>query len=384
MAEAAVETRRRLAAEDRRPGVVIEEAVLAAGGRLARNEELLGRRKFDFLAWRGEELRLVADVCHAKTSAELTRLLDDVSILASALRTRHPTAQSLLVVTGAVEAEMLKLLDDVAGVKALPGEGAGWETALRNAVTAAFFTEPAASSLKDESILSLDDQAREHLRETRVAHVKAAAATRMRIESMDHGVDERSAAAKSLIRSTAPSEPASAYGDETSILDEFSDSMRMQEPSFPSFLMVPSNFGRISLLALSIIIGFFILFGEDFILYVISGGFTSGKSISNSEIRRMVSLTMLLIIINIPMIGLALGYNYQREKQAFIRYQRWGRQKLEEMIIINAPKDEMIIVRNLLIDAPAAANGFRNAFDYAIELNPRWLKNPTPSERFKI
>jgi hypothetical protein len=75
--ESAAETRRRLAAETGRPDVVIEEAVRAAGGRVTRNEALFGRLRFDFVARRGEELRLVADVRHTATSAELTRLLDD-------------------------------------------------------------------------------------------------------------------------------------------------------------------------------------------------------------------------------------------------------------------------------------------------------------------
>jgi hypothetical protein len=84
--ESAAETRRRLAAETGRPDVVIEEAVRAAGGRVTRNEALFGRLRFDFVARRGEELRLVADVRHTATSAELTRLLDDFSIAVGALR----------------------------------------------------------------------------------------------------------------------------------------------------------------------------------------------------------------------------------------------------------------------------------------------------------
>lgn len=119
----AVETRRRLAAETGRPDAVIEEAVRTVGGRVTRNEALFGRLRFDFVARQGEELRLVADVRHAATSADLTRLLDDFSIAVSALRTRYPSARGLLVATGAVDRTALSLLDAMPAVETLPGKG---------------------------------------------------------------------------------------------------------------------------------------------------------------------------------------------------------------------------------------------------------------------
>ena len=65
---------------------------------------------------------------------------------------------------------------------------------------------------------------------------------------------------------------------------------------------------------------------------------------------------------------------YQTERRAFVRYQRWGRQKLEELLVNGASGELLLRVKNRLIDAPDASGGFRRAFKYANEGMPFWLR----------
>jgi hypothetical protein len=102
---------------------------------------------------------------------------------------------------------------------------------------------------------------------------------------------------------------------------------------------------------------------------------------------RFLALVYLLLIILALTTGFFLVRRYHDEQRAFVRYQRWGRQKLEEMLVGGAPGEELLRLKNRLIDAPDATGGFRSAFMWASEVlppslrdDPRWGgKN---SERF--
>jgi hypothetical protein len=371
-AEAAAETRRRLAAETGRPDAVIEEAVRAAGGRVTRNEALFGRLRFDLTARRGEELRLVVDIRHAATSAELTRLLDDFSIALGALRPRHPSVRGLLVTTGAVDRAALALVDAVEAVEALPGEGPGWEAALRSAVTAAFNASPLRATQQDEDDWEPEEEeALERLRQVRAEHEEAAAATLSRVEEIDFGVGERGAAAAALARGTAPSAPASAYGPDTIVLDSFSESMRTQAPTVLSFLLTPVNFPLLALFAISVTFLLAVLWGGGFVWRVILG------PMYGSEMHDpVVGMVFLAGFVTLLMIGLVLAHRYHAESRAFVRYQRWGRQKLEELLVRGTPHHELLHAKNWIIDAPDAAGGFRRAFEHASEILPSDLRPP--------
>ena len=261
----AAETRRQLASETGRPDAVVEEAVRTAGGQVTRNEVLFGRLQFDILARRDDELRLVADVRHVATSAELTRLLEDFSIAVSALRTRHPSARGLLVATGAVDRATLALLDAVTTVEALPGEGPGWEAALRGAVTAAFEADPIPAAWEDETVAQ-EEAARDALREARVTHDSAAAETRARLDAIDFGPDERGGATRAMARESTPTESTSVYGPDAIVLDGFSESMRTQTPSILSFLFEARNLLVLPVLLLTFVAMAATYFGDGWML----------------------------------------------------------------------------------------------------------------------
>ncbi|MEA2881138.1 MAG: hypothetical protein QOH32_357 [Bradyrhizobium sp.] len=369
--ELAAETRRRLAAETGQPDRVIEEVVRAAGGQVTRNETLFGRLRFDLVARRGGELRLVADVRHAATSAELTRLLDDFSIAVGALRMRHPSTRGLLVATGAVDPAALALLDAVPGVETLSGEGPGWEAALRSAATMAFEASSAPLVPETESAMALEDSAREQLRETRVQHETAAAVTRSRLEGIDFGSDLRGAATATLARESAPVVPGSAFGPESAVLDSFSESMRMQAPTLLTFLLTPNYLPILALFLLCF--GFLMVFfaAPKTALAVLPDiAFSS----PGSE-QRFLALIFLAVFVVALASAFLLIQRYHGERRAFVRYQRWGRQKLEEMLVAGASGDELLRVKNRFIDAPDATGGFRAAFAYANELLPPWLRD---------
>lgn len=369
--ELAAETRRQLAVETGRPDAVIEEVVRAAGGRVTRNDTLFGRLQFDFVARRGDELRLVADVRHAATSAELTRLLDDFSIAVGALRTRHPSARGLLVATGAVDPAALALLDAVPGVETLPGEGPGWEPALRNAATTAFEANSDPGAPEDEPAMALEEAARERLRDARVKYEMAAAVTRSRLEGIDFGSDVRGAATATLARDSAPKEAGSAFGPDSVVLDSFSESMRMQTPTFLSSLLAPNYLPWLA----AFLLGFGLL-----IVMVVSPRLAfavfSGLTFSSPGAQdQFVAVVFLLVVLFILMTGFFLVRRYHAEQRAFMRYQRWGRQKLEEMLVGGVPGEELLRMKNWLIDAPDATGGFLGAFTHANEVLPPWLRD---------
>jgi len=374
--EVAAETRGRLAAETGRPDAVIEEAVRAAGGEVTRNEALFGRLRFDFVARQGEELRLVAEVRHVATSAELTRLLDDFSISVRALQTRHLFARGLLVVTGAVDRAALALLDVMAGVEALPGEGPGWEAALRSAATAAFEANRVPAAREDENAASRDEEAREALRKARLTHEAAATATRNRLEVIDFGTDERGAATAALARGSAPPVPASAYGPDAVVLDSFSESMRAQAPTGLSILFTPTHLPLLMAFLLCSVILLFLLVRGEFAWRMLFAIFPHLED--PSELSPFFAAIVLQVVVMASVTGFMLAQRYQADRRAFVRYQRWGRQKLEEMLVNGASGEKLLRVKNRLIDAPDASGGFRNAFSYASEALPPWLRD-TPS-----
>jgi hypothetical protein len=341
---------------------VIEEAIRAAGGRVTRNEALFGRLRFDVVARWGEELRLVADVRRAATTAELTRLLDDFSIAVHALRSRHPFARGLLVATGAVDRAALALLHNVAAVDTLAGEGPGWEAALRSAVTAAFEANSVPATPEDETAMAQEEAAREALREARVTYETAAAATRSRLETIKFGSDERGAATAALARGSAPAVPISVYGPDAVVLDSFSEGMRAQTPTVLSVLLAPNNFLFLVALVLSVGVLIPVLLGSDLVWRIFGSDPGSGQRIAG-----LIFVLAFMIFVT----GFTLTRRYQVEHRAFLRYQRWGRQKLEEMLVAGKPGDELMRTKNRLIDAAEASGGFNRAFKYRNDAWPR-------------
>jgi len=237
MVQAAAETRKRLAAETGRPDEVIEEVVRAAGGETKRNELLFGKLRFDLVVRHDTELRLVADICHAATTAELARLLEEFSIAFGALRRRHGRARGLLVVTGAIDRAALALLDPLPGVEALAGEGPDWETTLREKVLTAVRGDHGADEMAHEVSLAREDAARARLREERATQGAAAAAAHERVAGIDFGSDERAASVSAMVVNAAAGPPTSVYGPKIDVLDSFSEAMNSQRPSMYNTLI---------------------------------------------------------------------------------------------------------------------------------------------------
>jgi hypothetical protein len=67
-----------------------------------------------------------------------------------------------------------------------------------------------------------------------------------------------------------------------------------------------------------------------------------------------------------------------RETRERIRFQRWSYQILEEMYVLDFPESDLIRVRNMLVDAPDAAGGFRFAIEFAKKLLPPGLRDDKP------
>jgi hypothetical protein len=369
--EAAASTRRRLVTETGRAEAVIEEAVRAAGGRVTREEVLVGRLRFDLVARRGEEVRLAVDIRYAATSLELRRLLYDYAVAMSSVQARHPFARGLLVATGAVDPDAFLPLDDIPGVQALPGEGRDWEAKLRSAATEAVESSsvPAMPPV-DETAIVREEAARETLREARVTHEAAAAATRSRLEAIDFGSDERGVATAALVRGSAPAVPMSAYGPDASVLDDFSESMKIQNPTFMSFLGSPTGFISLTLLLMSV--GALLILGPSDLIRTVGANSVVGPMF----IPVLVLLPIVLVVL--------IPQRYHVEKRAFRRYQRWGRQKLEEMLVSGAPGEELLRVKNRLIDAPDASGGIRSAFEYASEVLPPQFRDDLSPGRHSL
>lgn len=350
-ADAAVERRRRLASETARPDAIVESTARALGGRVSRNETLLGRLHFDLSVRRRQELRLLVDVRHAATSADLTRILDDFTIAIRALRARHPKVRGLVVATGAVDGAALSLLDRLKGVDALAGEGPNWEEQLRGAVVAALEESLDTEGTDSESVLEEDEAARESLRQARLARDKEAEATRGRILGIDFGSDERGVAAATLARETSPAASTSVYGPDAAALDSFSESIRAQAPTLVSILVAPTSLPFLLVMVASAAVFF--------------SGLAEREWIYAAFPREMALMLNLYAIVFLFMSVIFLLRRYQQERRAFVRYQRWGRQKLEELLIRMTPSDELLRVKNRLIDAPDASGGFKNAIEHA-------------------
>lgn len=365
--EAAAETRRRLAVKAGRPDAVIEEAIRAAGGSVARNEALFGKLRFDLAARRDGVLRLVADVRHVATTAELSRRLEDMSIAVGTLRARHPLARGLLIVSGAIDRATLALLDDVDGVDALRGEGPGWEAPLREAVAAAMQTEPSA----DEGDPFSDERGRERLREVRIGHAQAAEATRLRVEELDFGESERAAALKTTTREAAPTAPKSVYGPDTDVLDSFTESMLAQKPTLLRFFIFNSHV-RMPAVAISsafFSVLFFLLASHKIeqLLYVIMPGRTP-EYLDQMYMSTSIIFEILFIffILYLFLYSFRLTKLYFYEKSCYIRFLRWGRQLLEELLVSGAPSNELLRIKNRLVDAPDNYGGFERAIHLAV------------------
>jgi hypothetical protein len=285
---------------------------------------------------------------------------------------RHPSARGLLVATGAVDRAALALLDGMAAVEALPGEGPGWEAALRSAATTAFEANPVPVTADDERAAVQEEEAREALRRTRMTHEAASTATRSRLEKIDFGPDERGSATAALARGSAPIAPASAYGADALALDSFLESVRAQTPTVLSFLTAPANFPFLPILVLSIGLFVSIITAGEFVGRLVDSVFMFSRPESAYGI---VGFLLLQAVVVSLLLGFFLAHRYQAERRAFTRYQRWGSQKLEEMLVGGVASDELLRVKNRLIDAPDASGGFRRAFEYANEALPPWLRD---------
>jgi hypothetical protein len=362
-AEAAADARRRVTSETGRPDAVIEEAVRSEGGRVVRNEELFGRLRFDLVAWKDDEIRLVADIRHAATAAELTQLLDDFSITVDTLRRRHPGGRGLLVVTGAVDHEALGLLRPLPWMDALPGEGLGWTSALRGAARVAMNAAPVEEVRKDDRALAEQVDARERIREVRATHAEEAAVTRVRLDEIDFGPDERSVAAAAMTRAAAPQAVHSVYGADAEVLDSFSRSMQEQTPSALSVMLAPARLPILALTGLAGVLLLALLTGSERLWFMLrTFGLPSGEATEGMLLLILFFITLYAVVV--------LSHSYQIERRAFVRYQRWGRQVLQELLVWRVSPGELARITNRLIDAPDAAGGFRFAIRRAAQALP--------------
>jgi hypothetical protein len=218
------------------PEELLQEAVRAAGGEIMSGELLLGRLRFDLVAQRGAEIRLVAEVKHATTEIGLTQMLDDFAIAVAAVRRRHPHAKGLLVISGAGEAATLSLLDPLPGVKALRADGGE----IRKAVAEALAGEvsPAndqpPSSLKSEAEFA----AQQRIREAHAYQAHEAGLTSLRLKNLAYGSSERDlAAAETARQALKPESPDSLLGPNRKILDELLRGIQMQGPTIVSIML---------------------------------------------------------------------------------------------------------------------------------------------------
>ena len=358
-AEAAHQMRQLLAAEPGRPENTIESAVLAAGGTVVRDEDLLNRKlRFDLVGRRGHEIQLVSDIRYAATTAALTRLLDDFRISVETLQTRHASARGLLIVTGAADPGALALLDAVPYVEALRGEGPGWEAALSSATTQAFHNRAEDSAPKDEIVLAQEDAAREVLRETRVEHEMAEAATRMRVDRIEFDEDARGSAASALARSFAPQPAGSIYGPQAGLLDRLAIGLQEQSPSPFSFLLSARN---LPVLAVS-------LFAAGAIMAAVLAGPRLGSMFGFRGADVSYDFYIGFIFAGVTALlltSLLLAFRFRVETAAFQRYQRWASRKLEEMLVLGAPGGDLLRLSNVLVDAPGKTGSYLAAFRYA-------------------
>lgn len=352
-AAAAAETLRRLAADTGRPDLVIEDCARSVGGRVTREEAPFGQLRFDLAVRLQDTLRLIADVTHVSTAAELARKCEDFSIAVSALRSRHPEAWGLLVLTGATDEDALALADALPAVSVVRGDGPDWEPRLRTAVTALLRSEPPTPAETDEAALVSEEAARDALRESRQFHDAAATEARERVAALDFGEDERGAAASELAVASTPPSSTSYFGAPADSLDDFSSSMQFQAPTAMSFLLSVRVLPALLMIMLCIC----------YILIFAIGGYVLVRNLIQSEIMVMPLLVMSIAGLLFGVVGIA--FLYQREVQAYRRYRRWGRQRLEEMLISGIPSDFLLRAKNQLIDAPDAAGRFSGAFDIA-------------------
>jgi hypothetical protein len=153
-----------------------------------------------------------------------------------------------------------------------------------------------------------------------------------------------------------PGPAPSTFGPDVDVLDSFSNSMRSQEPLLLDFLFMNKS---LPILVMAILFGGFSLFQP-----IVPDLFYPYHPFY--DVMRIPALFFLLFSI------LILGVRFYHEKRAYVRYQRLGRQVLEELIVMDHPRVKVLRMKNRLVDAPDSAGGFR----FAVELMQREL----PSE----
>lgn len=151
----------------------------------------------------------------------------------------------------------------------------------------------------------------------------------------------------------------------------------MQRPTLTSSLLAPQYVAITMTLLVSAGFSLFLaVSGRSLFESLLYQGYNEKPSFDYSAQAERISYFWFLITSVLSLlVGCLIAYHYHTEQRAFVRYQRWGRQKLEEMLVGGAESDELLRVKNRLIDAPDASGGYRKAFTHVSEILPERLRD---------
>jgi uncharacterized membrane protein YqjE len=290
----------------------------------------------------------------------------------SSARRRHASAEGVLLISGAADQTALSLVDPIPGVRAVLLDDADSRATIERTLAEILISDP--GDLQRQDFSTSDEMgAREKLAEIRRQTSRAEADARQRLQAEDFGGGERGS---SISKNTVIELNQQNFDPSLERRQKIVESILSSTMSPPlTFLQnsITTGGGLTLIASVGMIVAAFV--APQLMQLML---FEDSPVLKSKTFHSAPAVLFVYGAVGLLWWGYTSTRAHLRETRERIRFQRWSYQILEEMYVLGFPESDLIRVRNMLVDAPDAAGGFRFAIDFAKKRLPPGLRDDKP------